>query len=451
MAKSIIEIEIQDGQWKKFSEQVKGYQEELKKMPGQWGAVGKSLATVQGVGAKFLATIKENAKQFKEANTPAGKMILALKASDRMASSLARNTLTVARNMKDATKSLLSWGSIMGLISGVLGAGGLFGIARMAASVSTGQSNAMRSGSTYGGSKAAGIAYSQLLGGEGGVQSLLEKMRESQGKGGFMFGAAGMSQDQWKGKEASDILPAYLAAVKKIYESAPESAQQLVREQRAPDIEAGAFVQLSKTNLDQLEKTYESNKRALELSQGTQDAYANFSRQLDSAGEKIQNVFVKGLTPLIPGLTKLSDAVVEAIATIMGSDFMKGLIKGSGKAIDDFAKYLTTEFPADLKSFIEELQKIGKAMQDTAAFLSKWLGENPAMKAGQEEIKKRGLIATAMGETPEKKTEMQAAKESFNGMSLGDILSRMVSAGTTITINNNTGGNVAVQAHATAR
>jgi len=307
----------------------------------------------------------------------------------------------------------------------------------------------MRSGSTYGGTKAAGIAYSQLLGGEGGVQSLLDKIRESQGKGGVMFGAAGMSQDQWKGQEASDILPAYLAAVKKIYESAPEGAQQLVREQRAPDIEAGAFTQLSKTNLDALNEIYESNKKQLELSKGTQDAYANFSRQLDSAGEKIQNVFVMGLQPLIPGLTAFSNAIEKALGTIMGSPLVKGLVQGAGKSIEKFSHYLTSdEFSSDMKSFLEELQKIGKAMQDTAAFLSKWLGSMPE-NAGQSDVKKRGLIATAMGVTAETKASMQAAKESFNGMSLGEILSKMFAASNnvTVTVLNKSNLGIEVQAH----
>jgi len=442
MAKSIIEVEIQDGQWKKFSEQVKGYQEELKKMPGQWGAVGKSLAKTQGVGAKFLATIKENAKQFKEANTLAGKMTLALKASDRMATSLARNTLTVARNMKDATKSLLSWGSIMGLISGVLGAGGLFGIARMAASVSSGQSNAMRTGGSYGGSKAAGIAYGQAMGGEGGVQSLLETFAKEKESGGVAFRRLGMGEEQWKGKAPSDILGPFLKAVQEAYKNAPKGAEARVMETLAPDIDFNTIKQLSQTNIDQLEKTYESNKRALELSKGTQDAYANFKRTLDAAGEKIENVFVKGLRPLIPGLTALSGAVAKALSTIMKSPLIGGMIKGAGKSVETFAHYLTSEeFSNDMRSFLEEIKKIGKAMSDTAEFLSKVFGTD---KSDSIEVMKKQIQ-----NIPKNTAEFKAGQTTEQRIS-------MIPGQQRIEIKNThqfvdaSGNNIAMQSHAVA-
>jgi len=385
MAKSIVEIEIQDGQWKKFSEQVKQYREELKEMPGQWGAIGKSLAKTQSIGAKFVASIKEGSNQIKSANSMAGKMTLALKASDRVMTSLGRGTLAVARNLKDATKSLLSWGSVMGLISGVLGAGGLFGIARLAGAVSSGQSNAMRTGSTYGGAKAAGISYGQALGGEGGVQSLLETFAKEKESGGVAFRRLGMGEEQWQGKAPSDILGPFLKAVQTAYQTAPKGAESKVMETLAPELDFNTIKQLSHTNIDELQKSYESNKRMLELSKGTQDAYANFSRTLDAAKEKIENVFVKALTPLLPGLTKLSEAFAKAAATIMQSPLIKNLISGGGKALERGANYLTSEeFSNDFRNFLEEMQKIGKAMSDTADFLSRWLGDG---SKGAEKVK----------------------------------------------------------------
>ncbi|HET8687476.1 MAG TPA: hypothetical protein VFM18_12550, partial [Methanosarcina sp.] len=192
--KSIIDIELNDSAWKSFQAQVKAHQEVLKKMPAQWGAVGQSVQKATGAAAKLVATMKDNAKQWKDADTFSKKLVLSLKSADRLATSLAKSTQTMARNLKDATKSLLSWGTVMGLISGVLGAGGLFGIARMASSASAGTATALQTGSTFGGAKAAEIAYGQLLGGAGGVESILARMAKEKESGGLMFRRLGMTE-----------------------------------------------------------------------------------------------------------------------------------------------------------------------------------------------------------------------------------------------------------------
>jgi hypothetical protein len=395
--KSIVQIEIADGQWRTFNEQVKQHQAELKKMPGQWGAVGKSLATAQSAGAKFTATLKEHARQFKEANGAAGKMTLALKASDRMASSLVRNTLSVARNLKDATKSLLSWGSIMGLISGVLGAGGLFGIARLAQGVASGQSASMRSGSGYGENKAAGIAYGNLMGGAGGVESLLQTMAKEKESGGMMFrrlSPYGMTEDKWKNKSPAEMLGPFLEAIKQAYKQAPRGAEARVMSTLAPEMDFATIKQLSNTNLDVLKREYESNKRLLELSMGTQNAWSKLNRVLEASEEKISNTFVKALRPLTPALESFANALNDAIETIMTNPLVKNMIEGAGEGLKKFSTYLTDgSFSKDFQSFIAEMKKVAQAMQDTAAFFNKWFGSEKLPEASTSEQAKINALS----------------------------------------------------------
>ena len=202
-ARSIIDVEINDSAWKKFSKQVEEHRKTVKSLPGQWGAVGKAMEGGVNAATKFVARIKEGAQQFRDASTFAGKTTLALKASDRMASSLARHTKNVAVNLKDATKSLLSWAGVMGLISGVLGAGGLFGIARMAQDVSAGQRSAMRSGSCLRRNEGGRYRLRSNLGGEGGVQALLERIAAEKESGGVMFRRVGMGRREMEGQSSN--------------------------------------------------------------------------------------------------------------------------------------------------------------------------------------------------------------------------------------------------------
>lgn len=386
MAKSIIDIEINDGPWKAFQAQVKQHQQILSKMPAQWGAVGQSVGKVTGAAAKMVAAIKETANQFKNADTHLGKMVVMLKTSDRLVSGLARNTLKVARNLQEATRSLLSWGSILGVVSGVLGAGGLFGIARMASTVSMGQASALQTGSTLGGAKAAEAAFGQLLGGPGGVQNLLSRMAKEKESGGLMFRRLGMTEQQFVGKAPTDILGPFLEALKSAYIKAPKGMEAKAMETLAPGLDFGLIKQLSQTNLSSLEAFYQTQKRQLDLSNAVQNSWSNLNRTLDAAGTQLENTFVKALTPLTPALIEFSKSLNKAIATLMASPFVKTVIAGAGKGLETFAKYIgSDEFSKDLKSFIDELKKVGAAIKDTADFLHKIFGEDKTAMRSQTE------------------------------------------------------------------
>ncbi len=396
-AKSIISIEIQDGAWKSFNKQFEDHRAKLRNLPGQWGSIGKSINKAQGAAAKFVAKISNQAGAFKKANTFAAKLTLSIKASDRVASSLAKHTFKIAGNIKNATKSLLGWGAVMGLFSGLLGAGGLFGITRMAESVSSGQSSARRSGSSYGGVQAAKNVYGQLLG-EGGVQSLLETMQREKASGGVMFKKVGMEDSQWRTKSPAQLIAPFLDALKKKVESLPAESRALSAPLFAPEgmQDYGVISELMATNLDALKTQMESEQRSLDLAKSTQQAWADFVRDLKAAGVKIENIFAEALVPLKPALSTFSEGLTKAIGVVMKSPMVKGVIAGSGEMLQKGANYLISDqFSADFKSFVEEIRQIGKAISSTAELLNKLFGDSEPKEIGWSQLSKEdtaGLV-----------------------------------------------------------
>lgn len=394
MAKAIIDVEINDSAWKTFNKQVENHRKTLKSLPGEWGAVGKSIQKVANSGAKFTASIQNQVKAFKQANTLAGKLTVTLKASDRITTSLARNTMNFARHIKNATRSILSWGSIMGLFSGLLGAGGLFGIARLASHISSGAAGAMGSGSSYGGEKAAEISYGQALGGSGGVQSLLNKIAQEQHSGGIMFGRLGMGRGQWQGKQASDVLGPLLEAMQHAYRNAPKGAEKQAMETIAPGMDFNTLMRINAMNISSLEQQYKGRKRELELSSGTQSAYQRFERALDSAGEKLQNLIANAIVPLLPALEMFTRGLLKAVGMILRNPMIKGMVAGAGKALEAGAAYIMSDqFSADFHSFMDSIMKIGDAAVATANFINKWLGSDAETKTnGANQM--RGYLGT---------------------------------------------------------
>lgn len=375
MTKAIVDVVINDSAWKAFNSQVEAHRKTLAGLPGQWGLVGKSVEKASNAAAKFVARIAEQAKAFKDANTLAGKLTVTMKAADRLAASMAKSTLAIARNLKEATKSLLSWGAVMGLISGVLGAGGLFGIMRMAQNISGGQASALGSGSSYGGTKAAGISYGQALGGEGGVLSLMNTMAKEKESGGVMFRRVGMAEDQWKNKSPAEIIGPFLQAVQEAYKKAPAGAKAKAMETLAPELDYNTILRVSQMNVRSMEDQFKARKKELELSTGTQNAFTRFQQMIETISESLQNLLATAIGPLLPALADFGKGLRNALGVIIKSPLVKGAIAGAGKALESGAKYLTSEqFSKDFQSFIDQMREIGQAISDTAKFIHKWVG-----------------------------------------------------------------------------
>ena len=371
---SIIQIKVDDSAFKAFVDKFKKYQQEVRGSTKQWGAVGKTIQSFAKDVMMFAAKIAETGKAFGQANTAAGKIGVSLKAADRVMSSLARSSRGVAVSLKDATTSLLKWGSLTGLFSGLLGAGGLFGIAHLADKVSSGQTAARRTGNSYGAEKASEMAYGQLLGGEGGVQSLMEQIATAKTRMGMLtdkvsFQSLGVKD--WQNKSSSQLMPELLKAIQGRYTSVPKEVRGLYAEStglnQVSGMGGGGLMALAATNIDAIEKQKRANESQLSLSERTQTAWANLKRTLDAAGEKIETVFVTALTPLLPALTNFSNALVGGIRNIAQNPHMKDWIKSAGDAITDFSKYLTTsKFKEDIDWFMDGIDQLAGAAYSVA-------------------------------------------------------------------------------------
>ena len=371
MPKSIIDVVLNDGDWLAFQKQVDAHQKKLKAMPHQWGDVGKAIVQGAGQAAKMLAALKEQGAALKNANGLVGKMNLALKAADRSLSSMGRGAMNFARHIKDATKSLLSWLPMFSIMSGLMGAGGLFGLSRLASNVAQGSMTAMGAGTSYGSSKAAEISYGQALGGGGASTALLNRIAEEQRSGGVMFRRLGMSEEQWKGRQSGDVLGPMLSALQAKYKQGPEATAKQRMEAFAPGMDFNTILRISQMNVGELQKEYDTRKKMLSLSQGTQDSWARFSRSLETAAEKLENIFARALGgPLLGALEQFTSGLLRAADLLMNSPMVRGLIAGAGKAAEKGAKYLMSDdFQRDLKTFLEKMSEVADALSTVAEAL----------------------------------------------------------------------------------
>ena len=126
--KSILEVDVNDASFRQFQRLYNQYQSSLRSMPAAWKAVN---AQIDGSRASFDKMVGRMAA----ANVQAR---LAAKAQERADyltrttaerwSLIARSTMSFASSLRDVTVSVMKMAGITGIVTGLVGGGGLWGI-----------------------------------------------------------------------------------------------------------------------------------------------------------------------------------------------------------------------------------------------------------------------------------------------------------------------------------
>lgn len=377
--KSIIDFDVdRDGSFAKFQSLFEKYQTQLAKMPGAWAKVGKAQkSSFEAVAAALLAQNELTQQAAKNEKDLAD-------SSDRAASGwsrLARSTKDAAHNITSATTSLLKWSTITGVVSGLLGAGGLFGIDRLAAGAGSARRYSQGVGLTIGEQRAFGVNYGRVVDPQGFLGGVNESLHDVT-KRSSLYGA-GLSEAQLRGKDTGEVAVALLPQLKRILDATPDALVAQVVEARKLNQfisleEAERIKRTLPSEWKQFSSAYARDQKTLGISDKTARAWQDFDVQMSRATGNIDAVFVRGLTPLIPALTRLSESVAKSITTFLSSDVLKQWIEEAGPALEKFAKYIgSNEFQGDVKGFIDNVG----ALTGAIAHGLRMLGVLPASKS----------------------------------------------------------------------
>ena len=390
--KAIIEVELHDGEWKKFNESVKKHQEILGKMPGQWGAVGSSIGKVSDKAAKMVANAKHVKDSFSQAKTITDKFVIGLQAADRTISSLVRGSYSLAKNIASVTTSILKWGAGIA-ISGILSLGGLFAtFGSMGKDIASTRSSALQTGSTYGQQIAAKNVYGVYGVDANEMMGMISKDIHS---GNRLMRRAQLNPDQINGKESGDILPLYLKSMHDMYQNF--MAEDKENGTRIVDLKMKGFFpnqdenmmrQIGHENISSLNDVYYSQSKAQDMKRGEQDRYTKFASDWDSVWDNAKKKLADAFSPLLGPMTKLSNSLLFTFGRILGSPLVKEGIGKAGAQIDQWATDLMSpKGQQAISDAIDSVGKFAKAVYDVAMFVESLIPEkktveNIKMQAG---------------------------------------------------------------------
>lgn len=390
-AKSVVEIDVQDEKFQAFLEKFNEYQKALEGLPEQWrGAaqgIGDSakqtdrvLGSTEAIAQSFtdgvaaIASINDGLDRLngnlERANKTQSEFNKKTSGARKFLNKASKDAKDLAGHIKDATASLLSWGAVLGLFSGLAGVGGLWGMGRLASSASSQRFTAMGLGTTAGGLNSSAVNYQKVLGNPVGTLGAIRDGQLDLSKR-WTFNAMGIDNPD---QDPAALLPQMIKSARDIFTRNGGSLQGaeaygLTNYFTLDDL--NRFKNMSDAEIDAMTKQAQKDTQRLQLGDQQLKQWQDFNIQLDRSKISIENTFIRGLAPLAPELGRLSDAFSEAVETVLKSPELGKWIDGLADGIRKFGNYLVSpDFKNDVVSFMTGIERLAQVIGKVIRFVT---------------------------------------------------------------------------------
>ena len=325
----ILDIPLDTSAFEAFRAKFDAFRAKTAETSGAWAEVGKTTTTTAQTFDKLaarLAKMQEALAGIQARTEAAGEEQSA--SSDHW-THIASSAKVFSANVKDASLFLAKWSGLTGLFAGILSAGGLYGISRMAAGVGARRSGAMSYGLGYGEYQSYQTNFARL-GNAGGLLSGFNQAMMSAESRGPLYTLMGAGADRrLAGKDAAGALAEALPDIKRFVDRTdPRNLEGMLHgtglDRLGVDVNTALTIRrMSPQEIDQIVSGYRSDTGPMGLDPEIAQKWQDFETTLDEAGSEIENHFAANLVNLTPGLTRLADAT---------SDLVDHMLKDGGPA-----------------------------------------------------------------------------------------------------------------------
>ncbi len=389
-AKAIVDIAVNDDSFNSFLDKFNGYKKAVDELPEAWRmssrGIGDSAKETEKMrhsmdavtkaftdGVASISALNGGLDQLNQSLDKAGKTQSDLNKKTSGASNFlskaSKDAKSLAGHLKDATTSLLSWGSIVGVFTGLAGAGGLWGMNRLAGSAAAQRFTAMGLGTTAGGLNSAAVNFQSALGNPVGTLGAIRDAQADLGKR-WTFNAMGVDANQ----DPTKLLPQMIKSARDIFVkngSTQQGAEAYGLTNYFTLDDLNRFKKMSDAEIDAMAKQAAVDTQKLQVSDRQLKQWQDFNIQLDRSKVSISNTFIRGLAPLTPELTKLSDAFSGAIDTVLKSPELGKWIDSLAGGIQKFGNYLASpSFKSDVDAFMSAVEKLGKVIMSVIGWIT---------------------------------------------------------------------------------
>lgn len=327
-AKSVIDIDINDTKFKEFTGLFEKYRAAVKQMPSEWAAIGTE---IHGAASLFEGLIAGMLTQSQLSSTIT-KHEKTQETSTRNTAGywrdMAKSSRSVAGSIVGITTSLLKWTGLTGVVSSLGAYLSYRGINSFASSISSGRQASAGVGATYGGYKAFGVNFGNIVEPGSFMSSVNEAMSDISKRSSLYN--AGMTDREMQG-DTSQVSAALLMHLKKFVDNANPATMmneahgtgldQFMSLQEFNNLRAAKPSELTGSN-----ENFNTDHANLNISREGQTAWTHLMQQFRRGGDEIEATFGEKLKKLAPDIEKLSIGFTKLVKTVADSDlFQRGI------------------------------------------------------------------------------------------------------------------------------
>lgn len=405
--KPVIDIDINDQQFKEFYQLFQQFQGKLGEIPKDWEKINESasssheaLAGAAGVILESTVASSDHAKELtrhlKEASIAQDQF--------RVNTGQSAGGLKKMKNeAKELADTLFGIGKFI-LKMGALGIGasiaGVFGLDKLAQHAVTNQRNARGLGLTTGQLRAFQTDMGRYV-----DESALENVANARNdltQRVWLRMASGLSDQQIDRSNPGELAAQLALKMHDWWASTPESQHNTAQ------LQATGFTQLG-FNLDDLRRLgatdrtelvraadqYSKDSRDLNISNRDTESLYSFQRQLTLAGQMLETVFTNRLAALGPSIGNLITTLEKDAEILVNDIFSPENVKALESGIDTLAHFLgSQEFRDDVKIFLDGIAQLGKAI---LSFLKLIQPDTPAPPPGPNDAPSAPATETMAG------------------------------------------------------
>ncbi|WP_233842329.1 lytic transglycosylase domain-containing protein [Dyella sp. 2HG41-7] len=395
--KPILEIDIDDAQFRQFYELFKEYQVEAGNMPEDWKALNKAITesseAMSNIVSTFVETMivsnahaKELVDHFKEATDAQKDFVTVSTDSETALKKMGKEAKVFADSIFGIGKFLMKLG-VLGVGSA---AGGLFGLDKLAESAVGTQRSARGLGLTPGQLK----AFETDFGGRYVDAGVLGSIADAQGdlsKQWALRSATGLSQARIDQTDVGTLAGIMALRAHDWWANTPEGQRNKQFYQVTGLEQSGFPFELARqeghTDRAELVRAiaqYQQDSKTLNVSDRSTDSLYIFMRDLKLAGSDIETYFSNKLAELGPHLGDFITALERDAKVLLDEVLTPANLHKAEDAIQDFANYLgSDDFKNTLKEAGQDIKTFGDGVSAVARFIADLLPDKYKMPEEQ--------------------------------------------------------------------
>jgi hypothetical protein len=398
MAKSIIQIDVDDSKFLQFKSVFDDYKQSLESTPEAWSDANSEMGNMvqasqllKNDAEKRLALLQSATLEEEKAEKALSKQEQARKKSteDRKKKDLEsiKRWKELGSTIAGATAQLAKFAAVgLGIATGTT----TLGMGKLANDASAARFQSMGLGVSSGAMQSANVNYAKLLGSPTGT---LQSIRESQTDVSQAWKFSTIGVQNAANKSTDQLLPEVLTKIRDTLKAAPASQRENIAKAYGMDGFTSAedrqrMMSMSDAEFSAENKRYQQDLKNLALSDSTLKSYQDLNTQWERFKQKTENTFIKGLEPLAPALTRFSEAIGSAFEKFMAADKLKSIINKLADGITRFAE-------GDLNKFITGIETAAATLGTFAEWIGSITPEKAALVGGG--VLAAGAAATGVG------------------------------------------------------